>query len=91
MRRFCETASFRADDPDCLVAASLACSRCLSSDVAWALRATAYDAAADCRCRACARRFALHLTLEQAVRLSMHEERPLDPVPHPEDARAAAL
>ena len=86
-----ETACFRADDPDCLVVASLACSSCLSSDVQWELRTTAYDGAADCRCRCCARRFRVHLTLDQALRLSMHERRPLDPIPHAEDARVAVL
>ena len=91
MSATCETASFRVDDPDCLVAASLACSTCLSSDVRWELRATAYDARADCRCDACGRRYALHVTLEQALRLSLHERRPLDPVPHAEDARLAVL
>jgi hypothetical protein len=78
-----QTANFRVDDADCLVAASLACPACLSSRVAWALEAEDYEPWARCRCRACGHRRTLHLSPEQALRLALHERRPLDPTPSP--------
>ena len=80
-----ETANFRADDADCLVAASLACPACLSSEVDWALeRAHEDDARAVCRCRDCRHRRTLFLLPDQALRLALHADRPLDPTPRPE-------
>ena len=79
-----ETAAFRADDPECLVAASLSCHRCLSSEVEWNLRrATGYDAAVECACRACGAARTVFVTPDQALRLTLHERRPLDPTPRP--------
>ena len=80
-----ETASFRGDDAECLVAASLACPACLSSAVDWALeRAHEEDARAACRCRSCGHRRTVFLLPDQALRLALHRSRPLDPTPRPE-------
>ena len=78
-----ETAYFRADDADCLVAASLACPACLSSRVEWELEPRAYEPSARCRCHACGHGRTLHLCSDQALRLALHERRPLDPTPRP--------
>ena len=78
-----ETAHFRGDDVDCLVVASLACPACLSSSVDWELDQRAYEPAVRCRCRACGHGRTLHLSPEQALRLALHEQRPLDPTPRP--------
>lgn len=80
-----ETANFRGDDADSLVAASLACPACLSSSVSWRLERAAYDPSADCRCDRCGHRRTLHLSGDQALRLALHERRPLDPTPRPEE------
>ena len=80
-----ETASFREDDADSLVAASLACPACLSSAVTWTLERAAYEPFADCACRSCGHRRTLHLSPDQALRLALHEGRPLDPTPRPEE------
>lgn len=74
-----ETASFRSDDVDCLVAASLACPACLSGMVEWQLGQTMWDSWADCRCAVCGYERRLFLAPDQALRLSLHETRPLDP------------
>ncbi|HLL87016.1 MAG TPA: hypothetical protein VK387_06870 [Thermoleophilaceae bacterium] len=87
----CETAHFRADDADCLVAASLACPACLSSRVGWELEQRAYEPSARCRCRACGHRRTVHLSPEQALRLALHERRPLDPTPRPRELVRAFL
>ena len=81
----CETAAFRADDPDCLVAASLSCLRCLSGAVDWRLRASGYEARVDCSCHACGGRRTVFVTPDQALRLTLHEQRPLDPTPKPDE------
>jgi hypothetical protein len=78
-----ETAGFRMDDGDCLVAASLACRTCLGGDVEWRLDLSSYDATAECVCRACGDRRTVFLTPDQALRLALHLERPLDPTPRP--------
>jgi hypothetical protein len=66
-----ETAAFRAHDQDCLVAASLSCPVCLSGSVDWHLSVTDdYESHV--------------LGQEQALRLALHENRPLDPTPRPE-------
>ena len=66
-----ELASFRGDDHPDLVAASLACRACLSSDVEWSLAIDDFDAEAVCRCRACGYRRTVSLTSEQALRLAL--------------------
>jgi hypothetical protein len=80
-----ETAAFRAHDPDCLVAASLACPICLSSRVDWHLNITdEYDSRVDCECVLCGHTRTVFLGQEQALRLALHLNRPLDPTPRPE-------
>jgi hypothetical protein len=79
-----ETAFFRGSDQDCLVAAALSCPMCLSGDVAWDLIDCAYEAYAECRCRHCGHERTVFLALEQALRLALHVDRPLDPTPRPE-------
>lgn len=91
MEALCETANFRGDDVDCLVAASLACSACLSSDVAWSLVMEEHEGAARCSCRTCGRRRTVFLRGDQALRLALHERRPLDPTPRAGDADHALL
>ncbi|MBX5469194.1 MAG: hypothetical protein IRZ21_04760 [Thermoleophilaceae bacterium] len=83
MPQVVETASFRSDDVDCLVAASLACPSCLSGEVDWRLGMTPWDGWVDCRCTRCGHERRVYLAPDQALRLSLHEARPLDPVPHP--------
>jgi hypothetical protein len=87
----CETATFRLDDAESLVAASLACSCCLSSEVEWSLRVAGYEAWADCSCRPCGHERRVFLDGGQALRLSLHEARPLDPTPRPEELEAVPL
>ena len=80
-----ETAAFRAHDQDCLVAASLACPVCLSGHVDWHLSATDdYESHVDCSCGVCGHTRTLFLGQMQALRLALHENRPLDPTPRPE-------
>jgi hypothetical protein len=80
-----ETAAFRAGDQDCLVAASLACSMCLSGHVEWHLSVTDdYESHVDCVCSACGHSRTVFLAQEQALRLALHEHRPLDPTPRPD-------
>lgn len=83
MTTLVETAAFRMDDGDCLVAASLSCRTCLGGDVEWSLNLSSYEPAAECRCRTCGDTRTVFLTPEQALRLTMHLERPLDPTPRP--------
>ena len=73
----CETANFRVDDVDCLVRASLACPTCLSGEVDWFLCDDRWDPCVECACRACGGRHIVYLTPGQALRLTLHLERPL--------------
>jgi hypothetical protein len=76
---------FRGDDPECMVAAGLACRACLSSDVDWSLVAEPWDARVVCRCRRCEHERTLSLTPDQALRLSLRrdrDQRPAAPEPH---------
>jgi hypothetical protein len=66
-----ELATFRGNDDPLLVAAALACRRCLSSDVEPSLSLDDFDAEAICRCRACGYTRTVSLTTEQALRLSL--------------------
>jgi hypothetical protein len=80
-----ETAAFRAHDQDCLVAASLSCPLCLSGSVDWHLSVTDdYESHVDCVCTLCGHSRTVFLGQEQALRLALHENRPLDPTPRPE-------
>ena len=66
-----ETTAFRGDDPECLVAAGLACRMCLSGDVDCSLSIEPWDDSALCRCRSCGHRRTVALTGDQALRLSL--------------------
>lgn len=80
-----ETAAFRGADQDCLVAASLACPLCLSGHVRWRLTVSEdYDSHVDCACEECGHERTVFLAQEQALRLALHERRPLDPTPRPQ-------
>jgi hypothetical protein len=79
-----ETAFFRGSDQDCLVVAALACPMCLSGEVDWELVDTAYEDYVECSCRTCGHKRTVFLAPEQALRLAMHVDRPLDPTPRPE-------
>lgn len=85
-----EIAHFRPDDDGCLVAASLSCPVCLSSAaVRFELSGPEEDARAHCACRLCGHERDVYLTVEQALRLSLHARCPLDLTPHPRDALVA--
>jgi hypothetical protein len=66
-----DTARFRADDPDPLVIAALACPLCLRSDVQWAAALDGYDASLECRCPRCQERWRVYLAPDQALRFSL--------------------
>ena len=66
-----ELATFRGDDDPLLVAAALACRRCLSGNVEPSLSIAEFDAEAICRCRSCGYTRTVSLTSEQALRLSL--------------------
>jgi hypothetical protein len=71
MEETLELATFRGDDDPSLVAAALACRRCLSGDVDWSLRIDDFDAEAICRCCCCGYERTVSLTSEQALRLAL--------------------
>jgi hypothetical protein len=67
-----DTARFRADDPDELVEAALACPLCLrSEEVEWEAALDAYDPSVACRCPVCDARWRVYLAPHQALRLSV--------------------
>jgi hypothetical protein len=67
-----DTARFRADDPDSLVIASLACPLCLHSDeVRWAAALEGYDPSVACRCPRCQARWRVYLAPQQALRFGL--------------------
>jgi len=68
-----DTARFRADDPDTLVTASLACPLCLRSESV-ELRAAfddGYDPSVECSCPRCEVRWRLYLEPQQALRFAL--------------------
>ena len=71
MREALELASFRGDDEPCLIAASLACRACLSSDVQWSLRVDEFEGEVAIRCCGCGYVRTVSLTSDQALRLSL--------------------
>jgi hypothetical protein len=72
MGMLADTARFRADDPDPLVVASLACPICLGSDdVQWSAALQGYDPSVQCRCARCKERWSVYLAPEQALRLAL--------------------
>ena len=67
-----DTARFRADDPDVLVSASLACPLCLQSDhIEWRAALDAYDPSVECCCPRCDVRWRVYLQPLQALRVSL--------------------
>lgn len=69
---FADTARFRPDDPDALVAASLACPVCLHGDgVRCEDALDGYDPSVRCDCGTCNTRWRVFLTPEQALRLAL--------------------
>ena len=86
-----ETAEFRGDDVDALVAASLACSACLSGEVKWALDGTSFDASVHVTCRGCGHTRRVFLEPVQALRLHLQAERPLDRGTRPTSSLAALI
>ena len=72
MTTLADTARFRADDPDPLVIASLACPICLcSDDVEWAAALEGYDPSVQCRCPRCHERWRVYLAPQQALRFGL--------------------
>jgi hypothetical protein len=67
-------AHFRADDPDELVLASLACPFCLrSDDVDRRFLSRGYDPCLECVCPRCEERYRVFMTPNQALRLVLLE------------------
>jgi hypothetical protein len=66
-----DTARFRADDPDPLVTASLACPICLHSDVEWEAALEGHDPSVHCRCGRCRQRWRVYLAPQQALRFGL--------------------
>ncbi|HEY2260583.1 MAG TPA: hypothetical protein VGH45_12755 [Solirubrobacteraceae bacterium] len=72
MVQLADTARFRPDDPDALVAASLACPICLRSDeVRWEAALAGYDPSVECRCPVCDERWRVYLAPQQALRFGL--------------------
>ena len=74
MRGLTDVARFRAEDPDELVTASLACPLCLrADDIVWDLDTDSdgYDASVHCECAHCQRGWRVYLEPHQALRLSL--------------------
>jgi hypothetical protein len=71
-----DTARFRADDPDPLVLASLACPLCLGVEsVEWEAGLDEYDPSVECRCSRCEERWRVYLVPQQALRLGLMHAR----------------
>jgi hypothetical protein len=71
-----DTARFRANDPDVLVAAAFACPTCLRSEpVEWHAALDAYDASVECSCPHCHTRWRVYLEPQQALRFSLLDAR----------------
>ncbi len=72
MTALADTARFRADDPDALVNASLACPLCLCSEhVRWEAALDGYDPSVECRCPSCDTRWRVYLAPQQALRFGL--------------------
>lgn len=67
-----DTARFRVDDPDDLVAASFACPGCLGSQVEVVVTGEDDEHTAGCSCRMCGAAWNVGLTTWQVVRLRVH-------------------
>jgi hypothetical protein len=67
-----DTARFRADDPDILVTASLACPLCLRGEhVEWHLDADGYDPSVSCLCGPCNESWRVYLAPQQELRIGL--------------------
>ena len=67
-----DTARFRADDPDVLVEAALACPICLCGDaVEWTAALEGHDPSVTCRCSRCEQRWQVYLAPQQALRFGL--------------------
>ena len=67
-----DTARFRANDPDALVLASLACPICLQSDtVEGDADVYGYDPAIECQCGCCDVAWRVYLGPQQALRFAL--------------------
>ena len=76
MTLLADSARFRADDPEELVMASLACPVCLSSAaVAWTLEDEGYDPAVECVCNRCKQTWRVYMTPLQSLRASLISRR----------------
>jgi hypothetical protein len=72
MLNHADTARFRADDPDALVIASLACPICLHGEsVDWDAALDGYDPSVECSCPHCEESWRVYLTPQQALRLGL--------------------
>jgi hypothetical protein len=76
MATLADTARFRANDPDALVTASLACPICLRSDeVEWEAALDGYDPSVECSCPRCEQRWRVYLAPQQALRFGLMDAR----------------
>ncbi len=67
-----DTARFRSDDPDELVAAALACPLCLcAEEVEWEAALGGWDPSVHCHCPGCEVTWRVYLAPHQALRLSV--------------------
>lgn len=66
-----EVASFRQDDPEVLVRASLSCPVCLRGRIDWALDPDPQDPSVVCACRDCGHERRVYLAPDQALRLAV--------------------
>jgi DNA-directed RNA polymerase subunit M/transcription elongation factor TFIIS len=72
MALLADVARFRADDPDVLVTACLACPICLrSEEVEWQAALDGYDPSVQCRCPNCDERWRVYLAPQQALRIGL--------------------
>jgi hypothetical protein len=78
-----EVAAFRPQDDDSLVGASLSCPVCLREEIDWSLVVGRYEATVRCRCLRCSHERTVFVTLDQALRLALQGDRPLDPTLRP--------
>jgi hypothetical protein len=76
MTPLADVARFRADDPDALVTASLACPICLrSEEIEWEAALDGYDPSVQCRCPDCEARWRVYLEPQQALRFGLMDDR----------------
>jgi hypothetical protein len=84
VKSIAELATFLPLDPDMLVRASLACTRCLR-DVDWEVHGASEEASAHCSCPHCGAERDLALSPEQALRLRIGGGLESDGAPLPLD------